>query len=309
MPRSGSTRTFRCPSSHKHGLTGTCYSHGCGCDDCREGHTERSRARRKRIAYGRHQNWRVDKTVARDRVVALRDLGWTITGIADAGGVAVSAVQELVATRYKRTHRDTADAILTIPLEPPAKAMWNRVPSLGARRRVEALMFMGWSAALIEQHTGMGDRYLMNAVTKPLIEDTTHQRIVEVFDRLWNQSPPLTDKFSRGSYTRTRKLARERGWVGPLHWSDIDTDPNPPTVEPDDSPYIDDVKVARALAGEHHKLTHAEKREAVTIGHGRRWSDVLISHRTGMVPETVFRIRKELGLPAWVDPISRTEAA
>src|SRR5688572_27578098 len=42
MPRHGTKRTYRCPSGHKHGATGTCYHfHKCGCDKCVAGNTER----------------------------------------------------------------------------------------------------------------------------------------------------------------------------------------------------------------------------------------------------------------------------
>lgn len=294
--RRGSTRTYICPPDHKHGATETCYVHGCGCDDCRVQHTNRSRQRRKMIAYGRHQDIRVDKTEAAAHARALRNLGWTIDGIAQQAGVNSSAVDELLGERYRRTHRNTATAVLNLPLEAPPKTAWNRVPSLGSRRRVQALMFMGWSAALIEQRAGLGDRFVMKAVTQPFIEGATRDRIARVYDSLWNQTPPLDTPFQRGSYTRTVKLARERGWVGPLHWDDIDDPDDVPTnnvtrVNQFSKDRFDEAVVDAAVYGDKPRMTPPERREAVRILIERGYSNSEAAEVLGCTVRTVDRLR------------------
>ena len=65
-----------------------------------------------------------------------------------------------------------------------------------------------------------------------------------------------------------RAFAAERGWLPPLAWDDIDTDPEPQhharRVEKDDD--LDEIAIERALAGDGVRLEHltsAEQEEVV----------------------------------------------
>jgi hypothetical protein len=133
------------------------------------------------------------------------------------------------------------------------------VPSLGARRRVQALQAQGWSRTQIATEAGWGTsgalRYIDRSET---ITRRTHERIAEAYERLCMKPPP-----DAMSAIRTRTWARKHGHVPPLSWDDIDADPEPATGEACD---LDPVVVDRVLAGRVVPTTHAERLEIA-----RRW--------------------------------------
>lgn len=97
------------------------------------------------------------------------------------------------------------------------------VDAVGARRRLQALAYMGWSAQVIAEKIGSHYRPLMKirAGEYARVRLSSHQRIAEVFEVLAMQSAP-------GRSGRvTRGHAAGRGWHGPLAWDDIDRDENP----------------------------------------------------------------------------------
>jgi hypothetical protein len=224
VPRIGTTRTYRCPPDHRHETATTCYSlHKCGCGPCVAANTRRQEARRKRIAYGRHLSYRVEKTEPLNHVRLLRGLGWSNRRIADAAGIPLSVVDALVSNRFKRTTRTTAEAILKV--KPVRVELWGRVSSLGAGRRLQALAYQGWPMAELERRYRFGNGFLSTVYGRPLIDRSSDVRVRAVFEELWDQPPPETNPVERAAANRARNLARRKGWVGPLHWDDID-DPN-----------------------------------------------------------------------------------
>lgn len=96
-------------------------------------------------------------------------------------------------------------------------------PAAGTRRRLQALVYGGWSVRQLAARLGR---------TQPNLRLTLHrsQRVRPdvaaaarvLYDELWDQAPPQRDRFERRSVTMARRYARERGWVPPLAWDDID---------------------------------------------------------------------------------------
>lgn len=62
---------------------------------------------------------------------------------------------------------------------------------------------------------------------------------------------------------------------------------------------LDEVAVELAIDGVRIELSTAERHAAIAALHSRRWSDGRIAHQIGSAARTVFRIRKQLNLPAW----------
>ncbi|GAA5198629.1 hypothetical protein [Microbacterium jejuense] len=191
------------------------------------------------------------------------------------------------------------------------------IDATGTRRRIRALHTIGYSQRAIATMAGRSEPWVTHLMRVDKVKPPTAELIAGIYSRCW-MNPPIGDTpTARAAITKTKRYAAAAGWAGPLDWDDIDTDPEPGTQTVtsgpvDEEPYIDDVAVARALAGEKQTLTRPEKVEAIRIAHGRRWADTLIAARLGMVLDTVNRIRKdELKLPAWSldESISRTEAA
>lgn len=96
-----------------------------------------------------------------------------------------------------------------------------RVSALGAVRRIQALMAMGWPRYFIIREA-LGDRggsYLRSSYDSISVD--THRRIVELYDRL---------SAKQGPSNITRLRARAKGFAPPLAWDDIDTDEMPQGV-------------------------------------------------------------------------------
>lgn len=169
------------------------------------------------------------------------------------------------------------------------------VDATGTRRRIQALMCLGWSQSEISRRTGIRQARLSAHLHTPHVTKSSRDRISRVYDTLCLQIPPTETTSQRISVNRTLALARRNKWAAPLAWDDIDNDPAPATVERTDE--IDHVAVDRAIAGEKIHLTSAERRAAVTILHNRRYGGPLIAETLHCNEKTVNRIRHELGLP------------
>jgi hypothetical protein len=174
---------------------------------------------------------------------------------------------------HQRSDRNYCDPCIRAKAMYDKRRKWDAlngrgytVPSLGARRRVQALRAAGWSRQRIAEAAGWETsgalRYIDRSDT---ITRTTHERVAEVYERLAMKPPP--DEMAA---RRARTWARRQGHPQPLAWWDID-DPNevpdsgsdPHGRNRDD---LDPVVVDRLLAGEHVDSTRAERDEAM-----RRW--------------------------------------
>lgn len=98
----------------------------------------------------------------------------------------------------------------------------------GARRRLQALVALGWTLESVSHKTGIPVPALKR-VTYGMVnkcQSETFRRISDAYDRLSGTVPPP------GRYTtRARTLAARRAWVPPLAWDDIDNDPNPADLD------------------------------------------------------------------------------
>lgn len=290
-----------CPPDHKHGETSTCYGgHHCRCVNCRRAHADRMDRRRRTMAYGRWEPALVDGTSTRIHIAKLRHLGWTLEPIAAAAGVKHSTILR-ISSNNREVLRTTRDAVLAIPVVEPDLMAWGRVDPTGTRRRLQALMFMGWSGAHLERRLGKSPRSLSDLMKKPAVTAVAADAVKTLYDELWTVTPNPSNGFEQGVMVRTKRWARRNGWVGPLHWDDIDTDPEPAAVVAEPfAERFDEQAVADAIAGEQPNLSAREKREVVTVLNERRWSARMIADHIGCNKKTVERIRAELNLPIYL---------
>ena len=144
------------------------------------------------------------------------------------------------------------------------------VPSLGARRRIQALRAVGWSRERIAREAGWATSGSLRYVTRSdTMTRATHDRIAEVYERLCMQTPPDPQ-----GAARARTWATRLGLAPPLAWDDIDDPDATPNLGGIDDD-IDPVVVDRLYAGQRVTSTRAEKVEAL-----RRWMDSGRSQRS-----------------------------
>lgn len=294
MPKKASRG--ECPPDHKHAESSTCYhQHRCGCAPCREANSERQRKRRKNIAYGRWVETLVPTEPVARHIDALVADGMPLREIATAAGVSHSSVYRVRKHPYMRAA--VAQKIMRVRGRAPAPR--SLVDATGTRRRLQALVRIGWTNEELVDRLGSGTRYVSTLLTAERVFEETRVAVAALYEELWDVTPP--DTFG----SRRAKLRAERnGWVGPLAWDDDTIDD--PNAKPDtdgeeiDEPVIDEVAVARALDGWRVELTREEQHEVIRRGHALKWTDRELGIATGLNVKQAAYIRgKVLGLPAW----------
>lgn len=300
MPRRGSARTYRCPPDHSHDRSATCWgNHGCGCDACREAHRVRTARRRKLIAYGRWEGL-VDPRRAALHVAVLRAGGWTVAQVAATAGVGRHSVSRLSNGSRDLVQARIANAILAVRYDTPPPGPYTAVDATGTVRRLQALVYMGWTSPQLAGMLACQPSHLNRMLTVTTVQERTRVAVAALYDRLWDQQPPANTSDRRGHIRRARTRAKKYGWVGPLAWDDdtIDAPDAAPEQEPaaQEADRLDETAVEAALQGEKPGLSPRERRAVIERLHHRNWSARRISTHIGCSPKTIERIRRELGL-------------
>lgn len=224
-----------CPTDHRHGRTGTCYVvHKCRCAGCREGNAARERRRTRLKAYGRYDNGLVGATPVRAHVYELQAYGIGYMRAARLAGVQPRAVAALIYGRQesgprkgemlKRIKRETAEKILAV--QPVLENLGDRAltPGRGTRRRLQALVALGWSMSRLADELGMARSNFGRMMTSRMVRAETARAVAALYDRLSNTRPPEDEWRDRQAASRARSYARARGWPVPMDWEAVDND-------------------------------------------------------------------------------------
>lgn len=215
-------------ANHQHG-TNACYVlDGCRCEPCSHARMEQDRWRARQKAYGRYTRY-VNADAVREHVRSLMDAGMGLKRIVKVSGVSQGALWKLMygkrqpdgsQTPSRRVLRDTAERLYALD---PA---WNgpldladgaRVPADEARRRVRALVALGWSQSKIAAALGItraNFRVADDACTH--ITVATDKAIAALYADWSTRLPPQTDQRERIAASRARNYAKAHGWPPPL---------------------------------------------------------------------------------------------
>lgn len=264
--------------ARKPGTPSGYYTDGCSCFHCRVCHANYKTDRRRQMAYGLWQPW-TDADPARRHVRELAAKGLGYARIAKLAGLSKGAVENFVYPRggkppVAQIRRATAEAILAVRAEPGNLAAGRLIDATPTRRRVEALMAIGWTAMAQAQRSGLPRAVPAKALHSGYVHVATARAIAALYEHLWETPAPE-------SYGRTMALryAYQHGFHLPQAWDDIDAPdavPHDPT-EPD--PLPDEVLVALALK-EQWPLVRIERRID-------RAAVVTALAGTGIAPSTV----------------------
>jgi transcriptional regulator with XRE-family HTH domain len=211
--------------------TRSCYVAGCRRPECVRANAAYGSTRNRLAAYGRWQpRPLVDAApaVAHLRWLSTCGVGWRTA--ARLAGVRAETVCRLLYPRGerppgKRTHPDTAAAILAVQPD-----LWRlpdtaRVDPTGTRRRLQALVALGWSqrrlAGLLGT-TACGLGHLLRDYDR--VTARRARAVRDLYDRLWNTPPPQAARLDRAAATRARRYAADRRWLGPGAWDDAEID-------------------------------------------------------------------------------------
>lgn len=141
-------------------------------------------------------------------------------------------------------------------------------PSLGTKRRIQALVAMGWSLSAISADMGYDRSHAALILRRgPSIRQATVERVAVTFERMSATCPPESTKVEKIDATRARNYARANGWVLSGAWLDIDTDdtPDPGYSDRRNHADVDPVVVDRIMAGDGSLASTATKAERAAV--------------------------------------------
>jgi len=206
-----------------------------------------------------------------------------------------------------------AQIAATQRLTPAARSPRGLTDATGTRRRLQALLRLGWSADRLAADLARTSRRLERTLTCQQVTVATAQRVSDVYEQLSSHPPAEDNPAQRASADATREWAISAGWLAPLAWDDIDNDPDPgptgsprsaapdttpgtghPSATPDPDDDLDEVAVERAMAGALTitDLNAAEVDEVVRRLTGRGHSLREIAQHLRTTSRTVSRRRR-----------------
>ncbi|GAB4079154.1 helix-turn-helix domain containing protein [Modestobacter muralis] len=286
-------------SQHVHGTRSAYVKDRCRCSDCTAANTAVSRTANRQRAYGRWQPL-VDAGPAQEHLVALRAAGMGVQRIASLADMSVSHVRELAApdSAHRRTRPSTAVRILNISVDDP-RAPRSCVDATGTRRRLQALVAIGWSLELLATELVRRPSSLRRSLTSLSVTARTAQDVATLYERLSNTPPPRDNGVQRATADAARAHAVAHGWLPPLVWDDIDNDvPPPPAATELLKDDVDEIAVERAMAGDgiqYADLTAAEQAQVVHRLTDRGQSLRDIAGQLATTKRTVSRQRAAAG--------------
>lgn len=163
----------------------------------------------------------------RAHVARLRADGLGLRQIAGLSGVSIGSLTRLVHGDRRRghapstrVHRSTAAAVLAV--RPRLANLGSRVgvDGTGTRRRLQALVWCGWTQVRLAGELGLTQQRLNQLLAQDRVGAQTALAVRELYERLWDTPPPAASRWERGAVKRMRVLATGRGWVPPLGWDD-----------------------------------------------------------------------------------------
>lgn len=326
---SGTKRDCTCPFTfHEHGTRNAYVVDKCRCRPCRNAATAYERQRTRDRAYGRPAPY-VDATPVRAHIKELQAQGMGWKRIAATAGVDSSVVSKIIygdGSRgfgpSKRVTRTTRDAILAVTL---ALAPGLIVDGTGTRRRLQALVAIGWSMSKLAQGMDMLPSNFGTTIHgRQEVTVATANKARALYEQLWDKPAPPSGRHGAVPI-RARNYARRSGWHVPMAWDDETIDD--PTATPfvdevataqkargqtqrEQHDEVDEMAVERAINGDPPKrLTRAERVEAVRRLAAARHSDAAVAERLRMSERHVTRIRSDHSIPSRVEPSSGRSAA
>jgi DNA-directed RNA polymerase specialized sigma24 family protein len=194
------------------------------------------------MAYGRWQPY-VDAEPVRAHVAMLRTFGIGIPRIRKLGGISGGTMTRLLYGMHgrgpsKRVRTTTADRILTVKASLDAAAPSALVDGTGTRRRLRALVVIGWPQVELARRLGV-DRVTVNEQLhrgSSTAYASTARAVRDLYEQLWNVVPESDGVGARWA-AEARQLARTSGWVPPAAWDDDYIDS--PAARPDLGEHVD----------------------------------------------------------------------
>ncbi|MCU1667897.1 MAG: hypothetical protein JWP40_824 [Blastococcus sp.] len=289
---------------HRHGTRAAYVRDRCRCPDCTAANTAASRTATRERTYGRWHPY-VDAGPVREHIAGLRAAGIGVERIAQLAGLSTSHIRQLAqddrgdSPTTQGVRPSTAARVLGIDIDDARRAAGSRVDATGTRRRLQALIAVGWPARLLADQLDRRPSSLLRSMTGASVTAHTAHEVASLYEQLSGATPPEATSEQRVAADAARAHAAAQGWLPPLAWDNIDTDTTPPVpsagCQLND---IDEIAVERALAGDritYDDLTADEQHEVIRRLTARGTSIRDIAAQLNTTRRTVSRRRASLG--------------
>jgi len=295
---------------HLHGTRAAYVKDRCRCTPCRAANTAASNAHHRERTFGRPSPF-TGAGPTRAHIQRLRGDGIGIDQIAKLTSISTGYLRELVygragRPRIQRVRPETAQRLLRVQISDANRAAASHVNATGTRRRLQALVAIGWTQTALAAELGRSATNLQRSMTSKAVTAHTARRVTKLYQRLWNIQPPHASSAQRAAIDAARARAARHGWQPPLAWDDIDIDIHS-DIDPELHPsnqvedakddYVDEIALERALAGDGVRLEHltpAEQQEVIRRLTERGKSIRDIADQLATTKRTVSRRRRSI---------------
>ena len=221
----------------KHEPSAACYTrHRCRCDGCC---AARSRyMKRRKFAQSQGRTYRIDAAPVRAHLQRCIDAGLTVTDISERSQYGRSEIRDILDGKQTGITRSAAERIAVVqPTRTPRRAY---IDPTGTRRRVHALIAVGWTYADIADQCGRRRQWVSEFMQSSRVHAKVAAAIADAFDHMW-QGPDVP-------CPKSLHAARLNGYLTALAWDD---DHGPHGIDnPDATPYTDRRKGKRETSAE-----------------------------------------------------------
>lgn len=145
---------------------------------------------------------------ARRIVTQCKTDGWTWQAMAEATGLSKAGLWNIAHGKYDNSTQHTVDKLRAIDGKPPRNNLREAWPT---RRRVQSLHQAGYSTYQIADMAGMKRPTVTKLLHVQQVTRDTAERVDRVWRALYNQ--PVR---------KPAKVAKDKGWVPPMWWDNID---------------------------------------------------------------------------------------
>jgi DNA-binding CsgD family transcriptional regulator len=200
----------------------TCYTdYHCRLPACVRRYNDRNNAR---LQAHRDGTWNrlVDAEPVRRHILRLQADGITPCVIAYTAGLPKQSVIGFIQPhrardrgRQQRTSPDTAAKILAVTADNYTR---GKVPSTGARRRIQALVAAGWPLKWIARLTGMSYDTISALLQRDVIYAFTAADVAAAYEQLADERP-AGHGVDAAQTKRARAWATRRRWATTAYWA------------------------------------------------------------------------------------------
>ncbi len=153
---------------------------------------------------------------ARQHLKFLSERGVSPRQVASLSGLSGHTLRLIANGTTQRLRPATVSKPMAVKYRP---AQGVKIDATGTRRRLQGLMFMGWTHTLIADRLGVAPSNLWALfASQPQVTAGTAAAVKALYQE-WGMIP--------GPSKRAATIARRKGYVSPLAWDDPDTDRQP----------------------------------------------------------------------------------